>query len=1364
MSLSVKIDADATKALTELDKFEGQIDATVKSFEKLGSVTIKYNKSAVQTSAIVRGQLSEFESVTQKINKAGEVVSSVYQKNEAAARKAEEAATKRAAALAARQARDDGADAVRAARAAARYEREVRRRNELIDKEIEANARKAAKAALAEVKAEKAADSKAARDTARFDRETKKRNDAIDKELANAAKQKKRLEDELNKPPPGGNALTDFFGRIGRNLVQFASFKAFHIITDGIVQGVKAAKDFQIQLSLIRTISQDNQQSFAKFGRDVRGVSDSSGIDIKDVGKAFYDTTSNQIAKGADVAPFVKQATDLARVTGSELPDSVNLLSSAINAYGLSAADAERISALFFKTIDEGRIVTSEMANTFGRVAVLGSNLGVPIEDLNAILAITTQKGLKTSDAMTLLTNLLIKLEKPTEATAGFFSSLGVETGEQAIAMYGLIPLVNKMVEAVKAGRIDVSAFFDEIRGRKQFGIFEQSGGEIQKFSDDAKNLTKVTRDYKAALEIRGESPADALNKEINKLSNVFKVDLGQAIVKSLADLVSWVGGVDNASKTVKDMSGYIQGAGVVIIGYTAISAAATLGNYLFATSTKMVGLVAVTTTSRIKTLTLAMAGALRVLAPLAAGYYIGKRLFGGPGEAQDVKAEDVSATLEGIEKIRVAWAKYKAEAQGVAFDPLSSFKESSKQVEQAYKSVLQLLSQASIINGRFLDVAKEKSKETADALKVGFGTYTDIFKKNVTEITKRIHDANEEIKRSTKSVLKFNESLDEIVFRRKEEYANDDFGQQKIRLGEQRLADLYAKKDRLLKEGTEESIAEARAIYDVIAQQEDKLFGLKIDHQKKQFQNYLDNNPQATNNIFAVDVTPLEQKLAALAAQRAKDEERIVLAKEEAIKTDKKALGTAKANEDKLNIAIKNYEKLDLLTKDGKLNPDFKDKDGKFDRGKLNAAFDKVETAIRAPGGATFEQRIALEQLLFQKKLALIAEADAFERQEDLKTAKTQILTQKERSEKEIEDLKQNRAKSIKIQTDVLTSIGKKSFELAGFEEAIKAQSNGREEDRNKVFNKRILRDEDIKALDAAKDKYQAAAADAINNPMVREGIAITDPRKAKAAYDAYADALKTYDEIARKYRIVGGLPSFQVEGGQKVGPDAAKAVFRDELETLRKASGDLYSGVDAEKENKESFKKNVLEPVEKLKSAFPDLKVGAQDFSDSANQSFKNLANGGVEQLREKLEAIKKLMPVAPVAPGIDKPAAGATGMLGGGDGSGYAYAATGGTVGMFPGQPRGQDVYPIWAAKGERIIDAKTSSMYAPMLDAIMQRRMPQYMAGGGMVGGDTHVGDINITVNGARTNSDTARTIGQHLERQLRLNNIRLEKKR
>jgi hypothetical protein len=47
----------------------------------------------------------------------------------------------------------------------------------------------------------------------------------------------------------------------------------------------------------------------------------------------------------------------------------------------------------------------------------------------------------------------------------------------------------------------------------------------------------------------------------------------------------------------------------------------------------------------------------------------------------------------------------------------------------------------------------------------------------------------------------------------------------------------------------------------------------------------------------------------------------------------------------------------------------------------------------------------------------------------------------------------------------------------------------------------------------------------------------------------------------------------------------------------------------------------------------------------------------------------------------------------------------------------------------------------------------------MADGGIVGSNTNIGDINITVPGATTNAETGRSIASRICRELRRNNVR-----
>lgn len=1143
---------------------------------------------------------------------------------------------------------------------------------------------------------------------------------------------KKRADEEAERLAKQGTQLDRLLGRIGRTAFSTFISRSFSTISDHLKDGVKSAKDFQVQLSLIRTLQQGpDQQSFAKTGRDVRAVSDATGFDIKDVGKAFYDATSNQITKGNQTKEFVRQAAEFARVTGSDLPNSVNLLSTAINSYNLSAADAEKISAIFFKTIDEGRVVASEMANTLGRIYPLADQVGVSMTEVNSVIAITTQKGVKTNDAITLMSNLLVKLEKPTEQTAEFFKSLGVSSGEAAIQLYGLTGLLHKMVDAVNSGQVPVSAFFDEIRGRKQFATIQQSLGQIEDLNKRLSDTTTIVSEYRAAQTIRSESAGDALAKEANKFANVFKVELGQAILENLNAVNKWVGGVEGARDKVGGFKNVLIAGGIALGGYAAVSQIAAVRNYGLAVSFRAVG-------AAINTAFVPLA-----FATVAIGTYITTKdkLFGGGQSANfTASAEAIDLATSALERYNQANAKTKTIA-----NPFEGIEKQKSAIDDTFRTALSLIANANIVNNKFLDEAKEKSKDVAASVKISFAGFTDLIKNKISDIKKAITDANEEIKRSKKSAESFGDTAAEALFNFRSKYANDDYGQQKIILTQNKIADLKRRINEEEKKGTQESIQETRRLFELRLAEEVKLEEYKVENRKKQFETYMNQHPDQFqtpgSNVFSVSDEEISKTIAQTVAEQAAFEERIRTAKKGQIEDNKTLLAQTKTQERNLELALKNYEAIDIFNKQGDLKDDFKTQ-GKFDPSKLADALKKAEDQIRASAGGDVNTRFQLEVLLAQRRVALNKEAQAQERAEYLKTSEARFQTEKEGLQKNLDEIKKKRQELQSKEVGQEGGLLGGQQILADFAAQVRRGGEG-------LFGSK----DEFKKLDSALKKYQDALVKLQSTRQTANGVTFFDPRALDETEKAFDQSINEIIAVRDKFNRAGELKSGELTPGQ------AKASIGQQVKEAKDTAKELYLTGQDETTSKKDFEKKLEGPIAALKDQFPQLaKQGAKSLEE-LNTSFKTLANGGVKDLREQLELIQKLLPKAgPPAP----PGTGKTSFLGDATGSGEVYAASGGIVGQFPGQPRGVDIYPIWAAKGETIINAETSAMYAPMLQAIMQRRAPRYMAEGGVVGGGTtNIGDINISVNGATTNTETARVIGNRLERQLRQNNIKLE---
>src|SRR5690606_32368232 len=191
---------------------------------------------------------------------------------------------------------------------------------------------------------------------------------------------------------------------------------------------VRSATEFQIRISEIRTISQENQRSFADWAFAVRNLSDQFGQPLSDTAEGVYETVSNQIAKGAEATRFMAQAMEFARVSVSSTEDAVNLLSSVLNAYKLELSEVERVSASLFTTIDLGRVRAEDLADTYGRIAPLAANLGISFQELNAAIATITIQGIRPAETLTAINGVMRKLLRPTQEMKRVLDEWGVSS------------------------------------------------------------------------------------------------------------------------------------------------------------------------------------------------------------------------------------------------------------------------------------------------------------------------------------------------------------------------------------------------------------------------------------------------------------------------------------------------------------------------------------------------------------------------------------------------------------------------------------------------------------------------------------------------------------------------------------------------------------------------------------------------------------------------------------------------------------------------------------------------------------------------------------------------------------------------
>lgn len=349
----------------------------------------------------------------------------------------------------------------------------------------------------------------------------------------------------------------------------------FYALTNGIRQSVETARDLQIQIGLIQTISESGFDT-TQWTKGIIALSNATGLAAKDVASGLYDTLSNQIADGGKALEFMTAAGNFAIATNTSMADSVNAISSALNSYGLDASEATRVSDVFFRMIDLGRVTAKEFSNDIGRILPSADQLGVSLEEVSASLSVLTRSGVTYRQAATSIYNIMSRLLKPAGSLKGFFKDLGVESAQAAIETYGYVGVLGKVAEFAQGRPELVAELFPDIRGLR--GILKLAGQGVGEFNSDLDKMYDALGATGEAMENFTNNPGKQFEKQINKLKNYFTETWGTNIVEAVAYLTKNVVEFDTAagvaSNTILTLGSAAAVAGIGKLGASLFTAA----------------------------------------------------------------------------------------------------------------------------------------------------------------------------------------------------------------------------------------------------------------------------------------------------------------------------------------------------------------------------------------------------------------------------------------------------------------------------------------------------------------------------------------------------------------------------------------------------------------------------------------------------------------------------------------------------------------------------------------------------------------------------------------------------------------------
>lgn len=342
--------------------------------------------------------------------------------------------------------------------------------------------------------------------------------------------------------------------------------QAISKVTSALSESISEASSLEIALAEIQTISVPLRDDFESLADSVHDLSDKFGITRDIVAEGIYQTLSNQIADGADAFTFFAASSELAVGGVMSADAAVNLLSSTINAYGYNAAQAATISGKLFKTIELGRVRGEEFANTYGRILVVASQLGVSFDEVSASVATLTISGLKYNQAATLITNTMLKLMRPTDVLKKTMKEMGVASAEAGIQAFGFQGFLQKLRDAAGGSTEALGEMFGRVRAIR--GVMGLTNEATERYVENLKKIEEAgAGDIFEAKELIFETNAKQVQIELNALKNVIVFGFGRDTLAVINEVFQAFGGAVNI------LEGLVATIGTAALGMTIFAA-----------------------------------------------------------------------------------------------------------------------------------------------------------------------------------------------------------------------------------------------------------------------------------------------------------------------------------------------------------------------------------------------------------------------------------------------------------------------------------------------------------------------------------------------------------------------------------------------------------------------------------------------------------------------------------------------------------------------------------------------------------------------------------------------------------------------
>lgn len=335
----------------------------------------------------------------------------------------------------------------------------------------------------------------------------------------------------------------------------------------GAYNAIKSYMDFEQEMSKVGALSGATGAEFdaltakaQQMGATTMFTAKQSAEALSYMGMAGWNT--QQMLDGID------GVMNLAAASGEELGRVSDIVTDALTAFGLKAADAGHFSDVLAKASSKSNTNVSMMGMTFKYVAPMAGALKYSVEDVATAIGLMANAGIKGEQAGTSLRAVMTRLVAPPKTAANAMTQLGIEVKRADGTMK---PWMETMKDLRKAfaglSEADKTKYASMLAGQEAMSGFLAI---VNATEGDFETLTKEIQNSNGAAKEMADKRMDNLAGDVTYLASAWD-GLTQKIMKGSGA----AGGLRDFVKGIKELvetfnSGLDEGLGTAILDTTA--------------------------------------------------------------------------------------------------------------------------------------------------------------------------------------------------------------------------------------------------------------------------------------------------------------------------------------------------------------------------------------------------------------------------------------------------------------------------------------------------------------------------------------------------------------------------------------------------------------------------------------------------------------------------------------------------------------------------------------------------------------------------------------------------------------------------